>query len=339
MKLNVILLRCLLAFGASLGTTSIQAGDPWLVLDGSDGPGKGKHIVLISGDEEYRSEETLPQLAKILAKHHGFKCTVLFAIDLRNGTINPNQRDNIPGLEALDTADLMVIFTRFRDLPDPQMKHIVDYVESGLPIIGLRTATHAFDLKSKTYAGYTWNSKEWEGGFGRQVLGETWISHHGQHGRQSTRGIIVDGEKDHPILRGIQSGDIWGPTDVYGVRLPLPGDSKPLVLGQVLEGMNPTDKPVKGKVNDPMMPIAWVKTYKGKAGKTARVFTTTMGASQDFQSEGLRRLLVNACYWATGMEDKIPAQSDVQIVGEYQAHPFKGNGFVKGRTPADYAGK
>ena len=138
----------ILAFGSAS-----PAADPWITFEGSDGPAKGKHVVLISGDEEYRSEETLPQLAKILAKHHGFKCTVLFAIDPKDGTINPNRRDNIPGLEALKTADLMVIFTRFRDLPDAQMKYIADYVESGRPIIGLRTATHAFDIKGdKTYA-------------------------------------------------------------------------------------------------------------------------------------------------------------------------------------------
>src|SRR5438105_13542708 len=100
-----------------------------VTYEGSAGPGKGKHIVLVSGDEEYRSEEALPQLGKILAVRHGFKCTVLFAIDPNDGTINPNV-SNIPGLEALDTADLMVIFTRFRDLPDEQMKHIVDYLDA-----------------------------------------------------------------------------------------------------------------------------------------------------------------------------------------------------------------
>src|SRR5262245_10702864 len=276
----------------------------FVVYDGFDGPGKGKHIVLVSGDEEYRSEETLPQLGKILAKRHGFKCTVLFALD-DDGTINPNRNNNIPGLESLKTADLMVIFTRFRDLPDDQLKFIADYVESGRPIVGLRTATHAFNLKSSEhFQKYTWTSKDWDGGFGRQVLGETWISHHGQHGKQSTRGLVAPGLGDMPILRGIKDGDIWGPTDVYGVRLPLPGDSRPIVLGQVLEGMKPTDPPVGGAQNEPMMPIAWTKTYTGASGRPSRVFTTTMGASQDFASEGLRRLLVNACYWAAGMEDK-----------------------------------
>jgi type 1 glutamine amidotransferase len=322
-----------LSFLAACGLVApTPAANPWLVIAGGDGPGHGKHVVLVSGDEEYRSEEMLPQLAKILAKHHGYKCTVLFAIDPKDGTINPNQSDNIPGLEALDSADLMVIFTRFRKLPDEQMKHIVDYVTSGKPVIGLRTATHAFDPKAgTTYAKWKWNSKEWDGGFGRQVLGETWISHHGQHGKQSTRGVIAPGREGHPILRGIKSGDIWGPTDVYGVRLPLPSDCTPLVLGEVLTNMKPTDPPAAGKVNDPMMPIAWTKAYK-----SARTFTSTIASSQDFESEGLRRLLVNACYWAVGMEDRILAKSKVDIVGEYRPSPFKGNGFKKGVRPSDY---
>jgi type 1 glutamine amidotransferase len=303
---------------------------------GQNGPGKGKKIVLVSGDEEYRSEEGLLQLAKILAAHHGFDTTVLFAIDKNDGTINPNQTDNIPGLEALDDADLLILFTRFRNLPDEQMQHIVKYVDSGRPIIGLRTATHAFNPKPESkYADYGWQSKAWDGGFGRQVLGETWINHHGGHGTQSTRGIIAPGQADNPILRGIKDGDIWGPTDVYGVRLPLPGDSQPLVLGQVLVGMSPDDAPLDGKKNNPMMPIAWTKSYKTKTGKTGKSFTTTMGASQDLASEGLRRLLVNASYWALDLSDKIPAKSDVTIVGEYAPTPFGHSGFKKGVKPED----
>src|ERR1700720_1854191 len=120
-----MIVRCVLGLWLLLaGLSSLRAADPGVVYEGGEGPGKGKHIVLVSGDEEYRSEEALPQLGKILAKHHGFKCTVLFAIDAKDGTINPNQNDNIPGLEALATADLMIIATRFRNLPDEQMKHI-----------------------------------------------------------------------------------------------------------------------------------------------------------------------------------------------------------------------
>jgi type 1 glutamine amidotransferase len=322
---------------AILAVLPAFAADPWITFEGGNGPGKGKHVVLVSGDEEYRSEETLPQLAKILAKHHGFTCTVLFAIDPKDGTINPNVTTNIPGLEKLKTADLMVIFTRFRDLPDDQMKHVVAYVESGKPVVGLRTATHAFKLSSPTYKKYTWDSKApgYEGGFGKQVLGETWVAHHGAHGKEGTRGIVAPGRENHPILRGIEPGSIFGTTDVYTVHLPLPGDSTPLVLGQVTESLKPDSKPVAGKKNDPMMPVAWTKTYKGASGKAGRVFATTMGASQDFAYEGTRRLIVNGCYWALGMEDKIPAKSDVAIVGEFKPSPFRTNGFKKGVKPED----
>jgi hypothetical protein len=313
------------------------ADDQWVAYKGGEGPGQGKNVVLISGDEEYRSEEALPQLAKILAKRHGFTCTVLFAIG-KDGTIDPNRGDNIPGLEVLGKADLMVIATRFRDLPDDQMKEIVDYVESGRPVIGMRTATHAFNIKAgKKYARYSWNSKEWNGGFGRQVLGETWISHHGNHGKESTRGIIAPGETGHPIVRGIKDGDIWGPTDVYGVRLPLPGDSKPLVLGEVVADMTPTGKPVTGKKNDPMLPVAWVKTFVGESGKAARVFTTTIGAATDLESLGVRRLLVNAVYWTVGLDDKISPESDVSLVGEYKPRPFGFDCAANGVKPEAHA--
>jgi hypothetical protein len=187
-------------------------------FQGANGPGKGKHVVLIAADDEYHSEEALPQLAKILAKRHGFTCTVLFATNPQDGAIDPHERRNIPGLEALQTADLLILFMRFRDLPDTQMKYIVDYVESGRPIIGMRTATHAFDIKpGSTYERYSYNSRieGWGGGFGRRVLGETWVAHHSDHGKQSTRGIIVKGEENNSILRGIGDGAIWTPTDVY----------------------------------------------------------------------------------------------------------------------------
>lgn len=327
----MVSLACLLACAAI-------AADDRLVVPGKNGPGKGKRVVLVSGDEEYRSEQALPQLAGILAEHHGFDCTVLFAIDPQDGTINPNYTGNIPGLEALDSADLLILFTRFRDLPDAQMKHFVDYVEAGKPIVAIRTATHAFDLKtSKTYQRFSWNSKEWDGGFGRQILGETWITHHGRHGIQSTRAMVAPGQERNPILRGIQSGDIQVPTDVYEVRLPLRDGARALLLGQVLEGMQPADPPVAGKANDPMMPVAWTKQYAGGHGGSGRAFTTTMGSAQDLLNEAFRRLLVNATYWALGMESRIPTRAEVGLVGTYHPLPFQFGGFAKGVKPADLA--
>jgi hypothetical protein len=309
----------------------------WVVYEGTGGPGKGKHVVLVSGDEEYRSEETLPQFAKILARHHGFKCTVLFAIDPKTGTISPRTNNNIPGLEALDTADLMVICTRFRNLPDDQMKHVVDYVETGKPVVGMRTATHAFRLaKESKYVNYGSTSTVWDGGFGRQVLGETWVNHWVPNGKGSTRGIIAKGQEGNPILKGIQDGDIWGPTGVYEVKLPMRDTCTPLVMGQALTGGKPTDPPQTGnRYNDPMMPVAWTNTYKSPNGdKTGRVFATTMGASRDFAGEGMRRLLVNSVYWALGMESQITDKLNVDLVGEFKPSPYRSGGHVPNVKPS-----
>jgi len=316
-----------------------QNTQQYVVYEGAAGkPGNGRHIVLISGDEEYRSEQMQTQLGKILARHHGFRCTVLYAIDPKTGAIDPVVTDNIPGLETLETADLVVLFLRFRNLPDEQMKPIAKYLESGKPIIGIRTSTHAFNIPTgQTWSRYSFNyrgdgnDKSWEGGFGRRVLGETWISHHGDHKVEATRGIIAPGAEKHPIVAGCN--DIFGPTDVYTVRLPLPGDSVPLVMGQVLAGMNPTDKPLEGTKNDPMMPVLWTKTYQVDGGKTGRAVASTMGAALDMESVGFRRLMVNSCYWLLDMTTEIDPDSCVDLVGEFKPLGFGFGQSEKGVFP------
>ncbi len=305
---------------------------------GGHGPGRGKHVVLIAGDDgEYHSEETLPQLAKILSFREGFDCTVLFPLDA-DGTIDPHQNRDLEGLEALKHADLVVLFMRWRDLPDAQVKMLLDYAQSGRPIVAIRTGTHPFQLRtSPIYAKWSWDSKVpgWEGGFGRKVLGETWVAHHGQHGKQSTRAWIAPGAEASPILRGITSGGIWVPTEVYEIRLPMLPTCQPLLLGQVLSGLKPEDAPVAGAANDPMMPVAWTNKYTTPDGKTARIFTTTMGAADDLLSEQLRRLLVNASLWAVGREDKIQAQANVDLVGDYHPHSYLSETYTKGVKPGD----
>jgi len=331
MKLLITLLSALIV---SVGTNT-NAKD-WVQYEGKEGPGSGKHIVFVTGDEEYRSEEGMPMLAKILAVHHGFKCTVLFAINPEDGMIDPNNSSNVVGLEMLQDADMMVLFTRFREFPDDKMKYFVDFVNSGKPILGLRTSTHAFEYKknpNSKYAKYTWNSKEWPGGFGQQVLGDTWISHHGNHGSESTRGIINSNFANHSILRGVDN--IWGPTDVYGI-IHLPADTKVLVHGQVLQGMKPTDKPVEGKKNSPMMPLVWIRNYTGETGHSSRIIGTTIGSAPDLLSEGLRRLLINACYWGLGIESQIPAKSNAEIVGEFKPTFFGFNGYKRGVKPSHH---
>ena len=219
----------------------------WVQFDPGEGPGAGRHVVLIAGDEEYRSEEALPMLGQILAQRVGFKCTVLFPINAETGEIDPNNQQHIPGMQHLKDADLVIMSLRFRQLPDEDMQYFHDYLESGKPLIGLRTSTHAFqyprDYKGK-FARYGTRSSVWRGGFGKHVLGETWVSHHGGHKSQSTRGIINFQFRRDPVLTGVK--DVWGPTDVYGIR-DLPDNARVLLFGQVLSGMNPSDPPVTGR--------------------------------------------------------------------------------------------
>lgn len=337
--------------------TGKDAGDPeqqWVVYEGIEGPGKGKHIVFVSGDEEYRSEEGLPQLAKIAAVRHGFKCTVLFPINPKSGLIDPAYGKNIPGTEALDSADLMVIATRFRDLPDDQMEPIDSFLKRGGAVVGLRTATHAFNVRNpeSKWQHYSFNykgeKKEWSQGFGRLVLGETWISHHGSHKNESARGVIAETAANHPIVRGLKEVDIWGPSDVYGIRLnQLPDTFEPIVLGHVVKrdgerdnsdplyGMRPTDKEVNEKLSNPAMPIGWTKTYTVPGGKQGRSFTTTMGAATDLLSEGTRRMIMNGAYWAMDME--VPRDgADVRLVGDFKPTKFGFGDFNKNLRVSDF---
>src|SRR5690606_28615537 len=202
-----------------------------------------------------------------------------------DGTIDPTVQTNTPGLAALDSADLCIMSLRFREWPDADMKHFVDYLHRGKPVIALRTSTHAFAYsrnKQSPYVHFSWDSKQWPGGFGQQVLGETWINHHGIHGKQSTRGVIDEAHRSHPMLRGVTN--IWGPTDVYGV-IHLPTNATVLAWGQVLTGMKPTDPPLDGPKNNPMMPLVWTRDHIWENGKTSTIVTTTMGSADDLENE------------------------------------------------------
>ena len=119
--------------------------DPrWLTYPAASGAGEARHIVLVAADQEYRSEQALPMLARILATRHGFHCTVLFSVN-KDGLVDPTQKirwqdkqvtHDIPGLAHLRSADLVVLFSRLITLPDEQIKHVIDYLESGRPLIG-----------------------------------------------------------------------------------------------------------------------------------------------------------------------------------------------------------
>ena len=306
-----------------------------VVYKGKKGIGKGKNIVFISTDHEYRGEESLPGLARILAKRYGFTCTVIWALD-EHDNIFPGG-SNIKGLEVLKNADLMFIFTRFANFEDEQMRHIDDYLKRGGPVVGLRTATHAFsNLKNPNWEHYSYNYKglkeSWEGGFGEQVLGETWVGHYGKNHKQASNLIIEDEHKAHPIMRGVENA--WAQCGGYKA-FPIGSNLKVLARGRVLNGMTPDSEP---DLTKEQMPVAWVLNYKIEGGKPGRAFTSTHGASEDLLSEGFRRLLINACFWAMGLENKIKANNNIDFVGEYSPTTFNFKGYKSNVKPSDLAG-
>jgi type 1 glutamine amidotransferase len=316
-----------------LPATAFAQNPHLVVYEGTRGPGAGKHIVFLAGDHEYRSEESLPALARILAKHYGFKCSVFFTTDPKTGFIEPGS-SNISGLEALRTADLMVVFLRFQDFPDTEMQHIVDYLDRGGPVVGFRTATHAFQIlrPDAKFLKYTWKGVDgYPGGFGRQILGETWVTHYGKNHAQSSRLLLQADQSAHPILRGVK--DVWVQSGGYTAN-PIEG-SHILAKGQILDGMTPDAAPAPDKDT---LPVAWYRTYTMPSGKSGRVFATTHGASEDLLNDGFRRLAVNACLWAAGLESSIRPTTDISFVGPYQPSTFNFGGHVKGVKPADLAG-
>lgn len=296
-------------FIALLLPNMLWAGDlDHLVFEPPKNIANGKSIVLVSGDEEYRSEESLPMLAKILAKRHGFKTTVLFAIDRESGIINPNDNTNIARLDLLADADLMVLATRWRVLPGEQLQHFLDYFNAAKPIIALRTATHPFN-NDDHYGGYDWQN------FGVKVVGENWLNHHGEHKVQGGRGVIVDENKAHPILNNVK--DIFTWSDIYGIENLDESKATVLLRGAVTESLEEDSKLVEGKLNNPTMPLAWVKDYPTPNGKKqGEIFATTAGAAYDFQKADLRRLVVNAAYYLLDMS--VPAKADVAYVDPFE---------------------
>jgi hypothetical protein len=319
-----------------LAASSLCAADH--VVYEPAGEARGKHIVLLAGDEEYRSEEAMPMLGKLLSQRHGFKCTVLFSLGA-DGTIDPTAGGSLSHPEALDSADAIVMLLRFRHWDDATSKKFAAAVDRGVPIIALRTSTHAFNGYPKESPFAAWNFNN-NGGWGRKVLGETWVSHWGKHKVEATKGVIEAANANHAILRGVS--DIFGDTDVYEAAPP--ADAVVLVRGQILQGMTPDTPPASYKkataakveqdVNSPMMPVAWVRVVKNEAGTENKVFCTTMGAATDLATEGTRRMVVNAVFWGLGLE--VPEKADVTPVGEYQPtmYGFKGN--KQGLKPDDF---
>lgn len=279
-------------------------------------------------------------LARILSERHGFRCTVLFSHD--DGVINPNNTASLGKPEALDTADALVLGLRFRNWNEAALAKFDAAIKRGVPIVATRTSTHAFSgiPKDSAYVGYNWNN---EGGFGRKVLGETWVSHWGKHKFEATRTAVEPGAEKLAILNGV--GQIFVDTDVYEAHPP--SDVEVLLRGQVLKGMSPddglsdrtskraNDKQEQG-VNAPAMAVAWTRVVANAAGTKNRVLTTTMASASDLKDESLRRLIVNGVFW--GLDLEVPAKADVTPLVEWKPSKYSFNMFHPGLKAEDFVG-
>lgn len=273
---------------------------------------KAPHIVFVIGDEEYRSEESMPMLGEILHREMGAKITLCYSVN-EDGFVDPNITDKIEGLEALATADLMVVFTRWRNLPANQAKMITDYAESGRPMVGFRTATHTFMYKDNPEMQHLNN--DWPA----KVFGQQWITHHGhfEDGNAPLTEVSILPNAKTKILNGFEPFKAYSWLyHVDGGEWKLNGDAQPFLSGKSLR----SNHELSGNLDKFSLtnPVAWTKTYTGTSGKAARVFFTTLGHPYDFKNESMRKLALNGIYWSLGMEKQIPKKGvNAEVVAEY----------------------
>ncbi len=243
-------------------TSTTITGKPGFVFRNDKRP----RVVFISAESEYGAAESLPGFAHELETKYGFYCEILQGSTERSGP----ERHEFSGMESLENADLVVVFARRRAFPQEQMKYLHLYLEKGKPLIGLRTASHAFDARGmgpKDHAEWT--------KFDPDVLGG---NYHGHYGRGPTTTVtVVDGAEKHPILTGVKT-PFTSVSSLYQVS-PLKKSTKTLLIGTI-----PDKEPE---------PVAWTNSY----GKSL-VFYTSLGHVDDFKNPQFRRLLVNAVFWA-----------------------------------------
>jgi type 1 glutamine amidotransferase len=236
--------------------------------DGSDDAhgDRRPHVVLVAYEDEYHAAETLPRFARQLRNRFGHRCTVL----------QGEQGTGIAGLEQLATADVLVLYVRRHPLPKEQMAMIRRYLEAGKPLVALRTSSHAFSPRGQTPAGL----EAWPE-FDRDVLGGNYHDHY----KAGPRTVITAAPiaAGGPLLTGIQFGRWNSTASLYKVS--------PLASG--------TTKLLTGTCGDHVEPVAWTNTYHG-----GRVFYTSLGDVQDFQTPQFHALLINAIHWV--MDKPVP---------------------------------
>ncbi|WP_270087720.1 ThuA domain-containing protein [Sphingobacterium sp. SYP-B4668] len=240
-------------------------------------------VVFVTGDHEYSSEATMPILAAELEKNYNMRAVVL------KSAPDHNSEENIPGLEILKDADLVVFYLRWRRLPTDQLKPIDDYLKSGKPAIGFRTTTHGFNFPAG-HPSESWNA------FGEFAFGTPpgWgKSGHTHYGHNSSTDVsVIEAQKSNPILTGVPTAFHVRSWLYHVVPDFPPKGATALLMGKAVD-------PDKTAVDNP---VAW--TWKTNWG--GKSFFTTLGHPDDFKEEGLQRLVINAIHWT--LDKEVPKQ-------------------------------
>ena len=287
-------------------------------IDGNTNSG-APHAVFVIGDREYRSEESMPMLARILKNRYGFEVTLCFSVT-EGGVIDPNRPDHIEGLEALNDADVMIVYISWRQLPSDQLSLIMDFIRKGGAVVGFRPTVLPFEYPEGHE--YEYLNTEWP----HEVLGLRWISHHGAS--SSTDALPIEERADHPILNGIEPFHVrsW----LYDAAEHVHENVRPLMMGRAVQG---AERDGEHFANP--HPVAWTHT-RTEAYGGGRTFFTTMGAAEDFHNAFLRRLSLQGVFWAVGKEDQIPEQGlNAELFIEYDPEPsgFGDDAYKQGLRP------
>ena len=252
-----------LTAGLSLGCANLHAAEA------------KPHVVLLSGESLYGSATTLPRFAKRLGQEHGYRCTVIVR----------KEEHRFPSLDSLGQADLVIVFARRMQLPAEQLGQVKQYIESGKPVIGLRTASHAIQ---------NWLE------FDKLVLGGNYQGHHKNN--LSGNASIVPAAKGHPILDGVADEFKMGGSLYKNTTL---ARAAKLLLSGAVEGHSAE-------------PVAWTHSYKGN-----RTFYTSLGHADDFANPNFHKLVTNAIAWCLGADARPGAIAIAAQYGVEPGEPFR----------------
>ncbi|MCI0625540.1 MAG: NPCBM/NEW2 domain-containing protein [Acidobacteria bacterium] len=228
------------------------------------GTSHNSRVVLMIGEDEYETDETLLRFATGELERRGIRCTLVLA--------DPKDKNSFPGLEALNGADLLVLSVRRRTPPKAQLDLIRSYLEAHRPLVAIRTSSHAFVSESRS------PHSDWKR-FDADVLGGTYVGYDGGARETGSEAWSVAQAAGHPILKGLEKARFYTPSWIYRMRSLAPTTTV------LVKGRWSHDRPTE--------PVAWTNSYKG-----GRIFYTSLGHPGDFELTEFRLLLLNGIFWA-----------------------------------------